>query len=242
MRHDMQQLLFWIQLRASSCIHIHCKFRSTSFFHNVFPFSVAFGDSKTDPGNKQAYLPYESRSERLPYGSTFFGHPSDRFCDGRLTIDFQAQAYGLTLLSPYARGLGSDFQHGANLAVSGSGCIPGVAGSAFHLTRQLNQFKKFRTSYEDKFVRDKSYISPNEYFGIGLYVISTGENDYRNAILNMGLTSKEIKSEMAPKVVCLFPLVLTEETEKGRKSSFFLSFRVQTSRDNREGSSGELWV
>ncbi|KAH7387352.1 hypothetical protein KP509_16G018800 [Ceratopteris richardii] len=118
-----------------------------------FPSLFAFGDSKTDTGNKQAYFPYESRSERLPYGSTFFGRPSDRFCDGRLTIDFQAQAYGLTLLSPYARGLGSDFQHGANFAVSGSGCIPGVADSAFHLTRQLNQFKKFRASYEDKFVR-----------------------------------------------------------------------------------------
>ncbi|KAI5066904.1 hypothetical protein GOP47_0017432 [Adiantum capillus-veneris] len=166
-----------------------------------FPSLFGFGDSKTDTGNRQAFFPFESRSEGPPYGRTFFGGPSDRFCNGRLVIDFQAQAYGLPLLSPYARGLGSDFRHGVNFAVSGSGCIPNVADSVFYLTRQLNQFKKLKALYIDNYATDKSYLSPSEYIGGGLYVISTGENDYRAGINSMGLSSEEVKEQLVPKVV-----------------------------------------
>ncbi|KAH7387353.1 hypothetical protein KP509_16G018900 [Ceratopteris richardii] len=157
-----------------------------------FPSLFAFGDSKTDTGNKQAYFPYESRSERLPYGSTFFGRPSDRFCDGRLTIDFQGQAYGLPLLSPYARGLGFNFQHGANFAISGSGCFLAIAPNNMCLPLTLPLWKLTVFPYTNCITNEEC---------VWLYVISIGENDYRNGILNMGLTSKEIKSEMAPKVV-----------------------------------------
>lgn len=166
-----------------------------------FPSLFSFGDSKTDTGNSQAFFPFESRSEHPPYGRTFFGRPSDRYCDGRLAIDFQAHAYGLPLLSPSGRGLGSDFRHGANFAVTGSACIPGLAESEFHLGRQLNHFRKFKAHYMDQFAADESYLSPNEYFGGGLYVVSTGENDYRAAIVDMGLPVEQIKQEVVPMVV-----------------------------------------
>ncbi|MCO5564749.1 hypothetical protein L7F22_018417 [Adiantum nelumboides] len=188
----------------ASLLH-HCSARDPfplpTSFGKCFPSLFAFGDSKTDTGNRQAYFPYESRSEGPPYGRTFFGRPSDRFCDGRLTIDFQAQAYGLPLLSPYARGLGSDFRNGANFAVSGSACIPNYAESVFYLTRQLNQFKKLKALYIDNYAADKSYVPPSEYIGGGLYVISTGENDYRGGINSMGLSPEEVKEQLVPEVV-----------------------------------------
>lgn len=48
---------------------------------------------------------------------------------------------------------------------------------------------------------DESYLSPNEYFGGGLYVISTGENDYRAGIVDMELTAEEVKKQLVPEVI-----------------------------------------
>jgi hypothetical protein len=62
---------------------------NSSYEYACFPSLFSFGDSKADTGNLQAAFPTESRSEGPPYGISYFGHPSDRFCDGRLAIDFQ---------------------------------------------------------------------------------------------------------------------------------------------------------
>lgn len=166
-----------------------------------FPSLFSFGDSKADTGNDQAAFPFESRSEHLPYGRTYFGRPSDRYCDGRLVIDFQAQAYGLPLLSPYLRGVGADFRHGANFAASGSGTLPNLTTSPFYLERQMHQFKKLKIRYLQLQRSDPSVIPANLYFGGGLYVVSTGENDYRAGIVNLGLTAEQIKSQMVPRVI-----------------------------------------
>jgi hypothetical protein len=50
-----------------------------------YPAVFNFGDSNSDTGGRVA-AGFESIAP--PYGSTFFGSPSGRFCDGRLIIDF----------------------------------------------------------------------------------------------------------------------------------------------------------
>ena len=50
-----------------------------------FPSVFNFGDSNSDTGGRVA-AGFESILP--PYGSTFFGGPAGRFCDGRLILDF----------------------------------------------------------------------------------------------------------------------------------------------------------
>lgn len=50
-----------------------------------------FGDSYSDTGNynilAQGKIPY-NQFEHLPYGITYFGHPTGRATDGRVPLDF----------------------------------------------------------------------------------------------------------------------------------------------------------
>lgn len=48
----------------------------------------SFGDSITDAGNYATSLSPNVTLLTLPFGKTFFGQPSGRFCDGRLIVDF----------------------------------------------------------------------------------------------------------------------------------------------------------
>ncbi|EEC75317.1 hypothetical protein OsI_11689 [Oryza sativa Indica Group] len=52
-----------------------------------FSRMFSFGDSATDTGNGATVNP-NSSSNMLPYGETFFGHPTGHFSDGRITVDF----------------------------------------------------------------------------------------------------------------------------------------------------------
>uniref|UniRef100_A0A0E0GMR4 Ubiquitin-like protease family profile domain-containing protein n=1 Tax=Oryza nivara TaxID=4536 RepID=A0A0E0GMR4_ORYNI len=52
-----------------------------------FSRMFSFGDSATDTGNGATVNP-SSSSNMLPYGETFFGHPTGHFSDGRITVDF----------------------------------------------------------------------------------------------------------------------------------------------------------
>uniref|UniRef100_A0A0D3GU42 Esterase n=1 Tax=Oryza barthii TaxID=65489 RepID=A0A0D3GU42_9ORYZ len=78
----------------------------------------SFGDSITDTGNQVSFFP-TAPAARPPYGETFFGHPTGRYSDGRLVVDFLAEALGLPYLTAYLRGkTAEDFRRGANFAVS----------------------------------------------------------------------------------------------------------------------------
>ncbi|KAH0450176.1 hypothetical protein IEQ34_020868 [Dendrobium chrysotoxum] len=98
-------LLFPVRRTAGSCY--------TSIF--------SFGDSITDTGNLLLSTGDNCLSGRLPYGETFFGRPTGRFSDGRLIIDFIAEAMGIPFLPPSLRG-GScgGFRRGVNFAVAGA--------------------------------------------------------------------------------------------------------------------------
>ncbi|KAJ1413802.1 SGNH hydrolase superfamily [Sesbania bispinosa] len=121
--------------------HAECDFKA------IFNF----GDSNSDTGGFYAAFPAESG----PYGMTYFNKPAGRASDGRLIIDFLAQALGLPFLSPYLQSIGSDYRHGANYATLASTVLlPNtslfVTGiSPFSLAIQLNQMKQFKTKVDE---------------------------------------------------------------------------------------------
>ncbi|GJN06488.1 hypothetical protein PR202_ga24218 [Eleusine coracana subsp. coracana] len=64
----------------------------------------SFGDSFADTGNNPAVFAWHSVFDhvmRPPYGTTFFGRPTGRNCDGRLILDFIAERLGIPYLPPY---------------------------------------------------------------------------------------------------------------------------------------------
>lgn len=135
-----------------------------------FPAIYNFGDSNSDTGGISAAF----ASLHPPNGETFFGHPSGRFCDGRLIIDFigkwrvtesalcacvglcfhiyiyifyyfcAAEELKLPRLSAYLDSLGMNFRHGANFATGGSSILPG-GYSPFDLWIQMSQFIQFKS-------------------------------------------------------------------------------------------------
>lgn len=80
----------------------------------------SLGDSLTDAGNF-ASLSLNRSVLAFPYGETFFRRPTGRFCDGRLIVDFIAEALKLPFSTPFLLGkTAEDFRAGANMAVSGA--------------------------------------------------------------------------------------------------------------------------
>lgn len=149
-----------------------------------------FGDSNTDTGGFWAAFP----PQRPPYGMTYFKKPAGRATDGRVIVDFLAQAFGLPFLSPYLQSIGSDYKHGANFATLASTVrlpttslfVSGV--SPFSLGIQLNQMKHFR-SLVDALSSSKeptNLPSPN-IFEKSLYTFYIGQNDFTGNLASTGI-------------------------------------------------------
>ncbi|XP_019423902.1 PREDICTED: GDSL esterase/lipase At4g01130-like isoform X1 [Lupinus angustifolius] len=156
-----------------------------------------FGDSNSDTGGFFAAFPAESG----PFGMTYFNKPAGRASDGRLIVDFLAQAFGLPFLSPYLQSIGSNFRHGANYATLASTVLlPNtslfVTGiSPFSLAIQLNQMKQFKTKVEEIHQQGTSSCdctseaktpSP-DIFGKSLYTFYIGQNDFTSNLASVGI-------------------------------------------------------
>ncbi|KAL1350412.1 hypothetical protein AAHE18_06G022200 [Arachis hypogaea] len=158
-----------------------------------------FGDSNSDTGGFYAAFPAES----APFGVTFFKKPAGRASDGRLMIDFLAQALGLPFLSPYLQSIGSNFRHGANYATLASTVlIPNtslfVSGiSPFSLAIQLNQMKQFKTRVLEFHQQEAKLPSP-DIFGKSLYTFYIGQNDFTS---NLGAIGVGGVKQSLPQVV-----------------------------------------
>nr|CAB3494812.1 unnamed protein product [Digitaria exilis] len=110
--------------------------RSQTRFARVF----SFGDSLTDTGNALHILGDRATISRPPYGETFFGHPSGRASDGRIMIDFIAEALGVPQPTRYLDGkTAEDFRRGVNFAVGGGTALD----PAFFQARGLKLFGKY---------------------------------------------------------------------------------------------------
>ncbi|KAG8063287.1 hypothetical protein GUJ93_ZPchr0003g18343 [Zizania palustris] len=165
----------------------------------------SFGDSVTDAGNLATIAPNSSVTS-LPYGQTFFGRPTGRFCDGRLIVDFLAEALGLPLLTPFLRGkTADDFRQGANFAVAGATALRQdffkemgldlTIIPPFSLDVQLEWFKGVlqmlaSTDQERKEIMSKSLFVLGEI----------GGNDYNHPFFQNRSFTAEIKP-LVPKVV-----------------------------------------
>ncbi|KAK4743498.1 hypothetical protein SAY87_001499 [Trapa incisa] len=152
-----------------------------------------FGDSNSDTGGFYAAFP----SQAGPFGMTYFKRPSGRASDGRLMIDFLAQALGLPFLSPYLRSIGSDFRHGANFATLASTVLlPNtslyVSGlSPFALPIQVNQMKEFKARLEEfhSSGSSSSSILPSpDIIGKSMYTFYIGQNDFTSNLASAGIS------------------------------------------------------
>ncbi|KAB2032905.1 hypothetical protein ES319_D05G410700v1, partial [Gossypium barbadense] len=121
-----------------------------------FTSIISFGDSVSDTGNSIEISVLETgklpHTAFPPNGCTFFHRPTGRYCDGRLVIDFLAEALGLPFLPPYYRyknGTSENFENGVNFAVGGAGALnssfPGIYNPSTNvsLVDEVNSFKQF---------------------------------------------------------------------------------------------------
>ncbi|KAL5720870.1 hypothetical protein ACHQM5_013500 [Ranunculus cassubicifolius] len=146
-----------------------------------------FGDSNSDTGGFYAAFPAQS----APFGMTFFKKPAGRASDGRLIIDFLAQAIGIPFLSPYLQSIGPNYKHGANYATLASTVLlPNtslfVTGlSPFSLAIQLNQMKAFKAKVDE--LGSSDYLPSADIFGKSLYTFYIGQNDFTSDLGYRGI-------------------------------------------------------
>ncbi|XP_054784617.1 GDSL esterase/lipase At4g01130 isoform X2 [Prosopis cineraria] len=175
-----------------------------------------FGDSNSDTGGFYAAFPAQSG----PFGSTFFHKPAGRATDGRLILDFLAQALGLPFLSPYLQSIGADYRHGANYATLASTVLlPNtslfVTGiSPFSLAIQLNQMKQFKATVDEVGHLDPKLPS-RDIFGKSLYTFYIGQNDFTSNLAVIGIGGVK---EYLPQVVSQIAATVKELYELGGRT------------------------
>ncbi|PIN23293.1 Sinapine esterase [Handroanthus impetiginosus] len=167
---------------------------------------ISFGDSIADTGNllRLSSANNQPRSAIPPYGRTFFHHPTGRYSDGRLIIDFIAESLGLPFVKPYFGGEdaavdGRSFDKGVNFAVAGATALDisffeerGIYNPLTNVSlgTQLHWFKQFLANIPEgrKFLQ-RSLVLMGEI----------GGNDY-NYPLTQG-KSPQVAQSFGPTIV-----------------------------------------
>ncbi|KAH6793300.1 GDSL-motif lipase 5 [Perilla frutescens var. hirtella] len=143
-----------------------------------------FGDSIFDPGNNN-YINTTTLDQAnfLPYGESYFAHPTGRFSDGRLISDFIAEHAKLPLIPPYLQPRNYQYvqnYHGVNFASAGAGALSQTfEGLVIDLKRQLKYFKKEIGELRQKIGHDEAAKISSS----AVYLLSIGSNDYMSPFL-----------------------------------------------------------
>ncbi|XP_042426392.1 GDSL esterase/lipase At1g31550-like isoform X2 [Zingiber officinale] len=189
----------------------------TSCYTAIF----SFGDSLADTGNSVAIDGHSANdaATKLPYGETYFGRPTGRFSDGRLIIDFIAQAMGLPFVRPYlAGGSEEEFRHGVNFAVAGATAMNNsffreqgidVTWTPYSLDVQIEWFKQLLHSNPS--ISDPSVLS-NALFLVG----EIGGNDYNHPFFQHEPFDKIRK--LVPSVIEAISSAITALVKLGAKN------------------------
>lgn len=161
-------------------VSILCCLMGTSLagFSAVF----AFGDANVEVGNNE-YINTTLKTDFPPFGVTYFGHPSGRVTDGRITIDFLMSYMNLPFLDPYLKPDGN-FTHGVNFGSGGAAALSVVDMSenrGVPLDQQIAYFYVFKESLNGS--------KPSGYFQDALYYIQIAEVDYLAMLLVASETS-----------------------------------------------------
>ncbi|CAL5082945.1 unnamed protein product [Urochloa decumbens] len=179
-------------IRSSSSIAA-----STSRYNAMF----SFGDSVAETGNICVVSSRNSTELDVltcthpPYGCTYFGRPSCRWSDGRVVVDFIAQALGLPLLPP-SKSKGKDFRRGANMAITGGTAMNfsyyqslGIEDPVWNhgsLDMQIQWFMELIPSLCGTKQNCKEFLEKS-LFQFGGF----GGNDYNIQLLELGLTPEQ---------------------------------------------------
>ncbi|CAE5960354.1 unnamed protein product [Arabidopsis arenosa] len=150
-----------------------------------------FGDSNSDTGDLVAGLGIRLD---LPNGQNSFKTSSQRFCDGRLVIDFLMDEMDLPFLNPYLDSLGlPNFKKGCNFAAAGATILPAnpTSVSPFSFDLQISQFIRFKSRSLELLSKTgrkyEKYLPPLDYYSKGLYMIDIGQNDIAGAFYSKTL-------------------------------------------------------
>uniref|UniRef100_A0A0E0N014 GDSL esterase/lipase n=2 Tax=Oryza TaxID=4527 RepID=A0A0E0N014_ORYRU len=188
-----------------------------------YPRLFSFGDSLTDTGNFAFIYGNDSREPALrpPYGETFFHRATGRFSDGRLVVDFIADALGLPFVRPYLSGrTAGDFACGANFAVGGATAL----SPAFFRARGVPMADIVHLDMEMKWFRDLlKLLCPGDLAGCtgmmnqSLFLVGEiGGNDYNLPLLS-GVSITKIRS-FTPSVIAKISSTITELIGLGAKT------------------------
>ncbi|XBJ22291.1 hypothetical protein VPH35_000709 [Triticum aestivum] len=155
------------------------------------PVVFNFGDSNSDTGGMAAAKGWHIAP---PEGRAFFHHPTGRFCDGRLVIDFLCESLNISYLSPYLKAIGSNYSNGVNFAISGSTTLPRDA--LFVLHGQVQEFFFFKARSLELINQGQEAPIDAEAFLNALYIIDIGQNDI-NALLS-NLPYDQVVAKLPP--------------------------------------------
>ncbi|PHU09535.1 GDSL esterase/lipase [Capsicum chinense] len=181
-----------------------------------------FGDSNTDTGGFWAAFP----AQAPPHGMTYFKKPVGRATDGRVVVDFLAQAFNLPFLSPYLKSIGSDYKHGVNFATLASTVrlpqtslfVTGV--SPFSLEIQLRQMQEFKAKVDELPRKGKTNLPSPNIFGKSLYTFYIGQNDFTGNLARLGISGVK---EFLPQVVSLISSTIKEIYALGGRTFWVLN-------------------
>uniref|UniRef100_A0A0D9YCG6 GDSL esterase/lipase n=1 Tax=Oryza glumipatula TaxID=40148 RepID=A0A0D9YCG6_9ORYZ len=188
-----------------------------------YPRVFSFGDSLTDTGNIAFLYGNDSRRPTLwpPYGETFFHRATGRASNGRLIIDFIADALGLPFVRPYWSGrTAGDFAHGANFAVGGATALSpdfyrerGVhVRDTVHLDMEMNWFRDLLGLLCPDDLADCNDMMNQSLFLVG----EIGGNDYNHPLIG-GVSIRKICS-FTPSVIAKIYSTITELIGLGAKT------------------------